>query len=170
MRFLENKAVRNIVHITYLWHFQGMQVKFCEPPNKIIGCHHSLKESINSPFLQKGARLLELLQALGHLMENNNGKTSDHDALQLLGILKVQDMFFFLATDMLIFFYRSSRVLTLAVKWFPIILKSWSGSSTSFVCWTSWSRATRKAKWLTWFSVYCNNVPGSTKSRCMMDG
>lgn len=58
---------------------------------KSIGCHHSLKESINSRFMQNGEKLLDLLQALGLLVENNNGKNNAHDALQLLGILKVRD-------------------------------------------------------------------------------
>jgi hypothetical protein len=64
----------------------------CEPHMKSIGCHHSLKECIDSQFMQNRERLLDLLQALGHLVENYGGQNSAHDALQLLGILKVRDI------------------------------------------------------------------------------
>jgi hypothetical protein len=64
----------------------------CEPHKKSIGCHHSLKESINNQFMQDRERLLDLLQALGQLVENYSGKNNAQDALQLLGILKVRDI------------------------------------------------------------------------------
>jgi hypothetical protein len=51
--------------------------------------------------MQNGERLVNLLQALGQLVENYGGKNNAKDALQLLGILKVHIMLTYFCQIML---------------------------------------------------------------------